>query len=163
MGLIPGREDPLEEEMVTYSSIVAWKIPWTEEPGGQQSMGLQSWTWLCDWAHKLLVQFSSVAQSCSTFCDPMNCSTPGLPLSITNSRSPPKLISIKSVMLSNHLILCRPLLLLPSIFPSIRVFSNESALCISLCPSTLQTSLARKAYSQVIGHIGYNCHYLGSF
>ena len=39
-----GWEDPLEEEMVTYSSIVAWKIPWTEEPGGLQSMGLQSWT-----------------------------------------------------------------------------------------------------------------------
>ena len=51
-------------------------------------------------------------------------------LSITNSRSSPKPISIESVMPSNHLILCHPLLLLPSIFPSIRVFSNESALCI---------------------------------
>ena len=51
-------------------------------------------------------------------------------LSITNSQSPPKPISIESVMPSNHLILCLPLLLLPSIFPSIRVFSNESALCI---------------------------------
>ena len=51
-------------------------------------------------------------------------------LSITNSRSPPKLMSIEWVMPSNHLILCRPLLLLPSIFPSIRVFSNESALHI---------------------------------
>ena len=51
-------------------------------------------------------------------------------LSITNSRSLPKLMSIKSVMLSNNLILCCPLLLLPSIFPSIRVFSNESALRI---------------------------------
>ena len=51
-------------------------------------------------------------------------------LSITNSRSPPKPTSIESVMLSNQFILCRPLLLLPSIFPSIRVFSNESALCI---------------------------------
>ena len=51
--------------------------------------------------------------------------------SITNSWSPPKPISIESVMPSNHLILCHPLLLLPSIFPSIRVFSNESALCIS--------------------------------
>ena len=49
-------------------------------------------------------------------------------LSITNSRSPPKFISIESVMPSNHLILCHPLLLLPSIFPSIRVFSNESTL-----------------------------------
>ena len=51
-------------------------------------------------------------------------------LSITNSWSLPKLMSIKSVMPSNHLILCHPLLLLPSIFPSIRVFSNESALLI---------------------------------
>ena len=51
-------------------------------------------------------------------------------LSITNSRSPPKLMFIESVMPSNHLILCHPLLLLPSIFPSIRVFSNESALHI---------------------------------
>ena len=51
-------------------------------------------------------------------------------LSITSSRSSPKLMSIESVMPSNHLILCRPLLLLPSLFPSIRVFSNESALCI---------------------------------
>ena len=51
-------------------------------------------------------------------------------LSITNSQSPPKPMSIVSVMPSNHLILCCPLLLLPSILPSIRVFSNESALCI---------------------------------
>ena len=51
-------------------------------------------------------------------------------LSFTNSRSLLKLMSITSVMPSNHLILCRPLLLLPSIFPSLRVFSNESVLCI---------------------------------
>ena len=51
-------------------------------------------------------------------------------LSITNSWSPPKPMSIESVMPSNHLILCCPLLLLPSVFPSIRVFSNESVLCI---------------------------------
>jgi len=74
-------------------------------------------------------QFSSVAQSCLTLCDPMNCSTPAS-LSNTNSQSPLKIMSIESVMPSSHLILCRPLLLLPSIFPSIRVFSNELALCI---------------------------------
>ena len=51
-------------------------------------------------------------------------------LSITSSQSLLKLMSIKSVMPSNHLILCHPLLLLPSIFPTIRVFSNESVLCI---------------------------------
>ena len=73
--------------------------------------------------------FSSVAQSCPTLCDLMNRSTPGLP-SITNSRSLPKLMSIELVMPSSHLILCRPLLLLPSIPPSIRVFSNESTLCM---------------------------------
>ena len=60
----------------------------------------------------------------------MNCSMPGLP-SITSSRSPPKPMSIVSVMPSNHLILCHPLLLLPSIFPNIRVFSDESALHIT--------------------------------
>ena len=56
----------------------------------------------------------------------MHCSTPGLPV-ITNSQSLPKLISIESAMPYNHLILCCSLLLLPSIFPSIRVFSNGSA------------------------------------
>ena len=59
----------------------------------------------------------------------MDCSTPGLPV-ITNSRSLPTLMSIELVMPSNHLILCYPLLLLPSIFPSIRVSSNESTLHI---------------------------------
>ena len=72
------------------------------------------------------VQFSSVSQSCPTLCDPMNHSTPGF-LSITNSQSLLKLM-FESMMLSNHLILCRPLLLLPPIPPSIRVFSNESSL-----------------------------------
>ena len=73
--------------------------------------------------------FSSVTQSRPTLCDPMNRSTTGS-LSNTKSRSLLKLMSIESVMPSNHLILCCPLLLLPLIFPSIRVFSNESALCI---------------------------------
>ena len=76
-----------------------------------------------------LVQFSSVAQSCPTLCDPMDCSTPGFP-AITNSRSLLKFTSMETVMPSNHLVLCHPLLLPPSSFPSIRVFSNESALCI---------------------------------
>ena len=74
-------------------------------------------------------QFSSVPQSHPTPCNPMDCSTPGLP-SITNSRSSPKLISIESVMPSSHLIPCHPLLPPPSIFSSIRVFSNESVLHI---------------------------------
>ena len=74
-------------------------------------------------------QFSLVAQSCPTLSDHINCNTQAS-LSITNSWSPPKLMSIESGMPSNHLILCHPLLLLPSIFPSIRVFSNELALHI---------------------------------
>jgi len=95
----------------------------------------KSRTWQSDWTElnivlfSISVQFSSVAQSCLTLCDPMNCSTPGLP-SITNSWSLPKPMSIESVMPSNHPILCHPLLLLPSIFPTIRAFSNESALHI---------------------------------
>ena len=64
-----------------------------------------------------------------TLCDPMNCSTPGLPVH-HQLRSLFKLMSIESVMPPYHLILCRPRLLPPSIFPSIRVFSNESVLHI---------------------------------
>ena len=79
------------------------------------------------WAGPSSVQFSSATQLCPTLCDPMNHSMPGS-LSITNSWSSLKLMSIKLVMPSSHLILCRPLLLLPSIPPRIRVFSNESTL-----------------------------------
>ena len=75
----------------------------------------------------LSVQFSSVAHSCPTLCDPMNRSTPGLPVH-HQLPSPLKLMSIELVMPFSHLILCRPLLLLPPIPPSIRVFSNESTL-----------------------------------
>ena len=73
-------------------------------------------------------QFSSVTQSCPT-ATPWTVARQAS-LSITNSRSSSRPMSIESVMPTNHLILCRPLLLLPSIFPSIRVFSNESALRI---------------------------------
>ena len=75
----------------------------------------------------LAVQFSSVAQSCLTLCYPRNRSTPGLPVhhqlpEFTQTHAH------QSVMPSSHLILCHPLLLLPPIPPSIRVFSNESTL-----------------------------------
>ena len=99
--------------MATQSGILAWEIPWTEEPGGLQSMGLQNQT-----------QFSSV-QSLShvqLFVTPWTAAYQAS-LSITKSRSLLKLMSIESVMPSNHLILCRPLLLSPSIFPSIRVLN----------------------------------------
>ena len=72
-------------------------------------------------------QIRSVTQSCPTLCDPMNRSTPGLPVH-PNSRSSLRFTSIESVMPSSHLILCRPLLLLPPIPPNIRVFYSESTL-----------------------------------
>ena len=76
---------------------------------------------------KNMYQLSSVAQLCLTLCDPMNRSTPGLPV---HHQLPEftQLMSIESMIPSSHLILCRPLLLLPLIPPSIRVFSNESHL-----------------------------------
>ena len=82
-----------------------------------------------------IVQFSSVAQSCPTLCDPMDCRGPHghahqASLSIANSWSSLKLTSIEPVMPSSHPILCHPLLLMPSIFPRIRVFSNGSAIHI---------------------------------
>ena len=70
------REDPLEKEMATHSSILAWRIPWTEEPGGLQSTGLQRVGH--DSNFTILLQFSSVDQLCPTLLDPMNRSTPGL-------------------------------------------------------------------------------------
>ena len=75
---------------------------------------------------QLSVQFSSLAQWRPTICDLMNHRQASL--SITNSRSSFKIMSIKSVIPSSHLILCHPLLLLPPITPSIRVFSNKSTL-----------------------------------
>ena len=136
-------KDAPEKGMAIHSSILAWRIPRTEEPGGLQSMGSQrvrhNWltlsllmhdkasTW-CYWS-SFLLQFSSV-QSLSLvwlFATPWIAARQAS-LSITNSRSLLKLMSIESVMPSSHLILCRPLLLLPPILPSIRVFSNESAL-----------------------------------
>ena len=95
-------------------------------------------------------EFSSVAQSCLSLCDRTTVACQAS-LSVTNSRSLLKLMSIELVMPTNHLILCRPLLLLPSIFPSIRVFSNDSTLCIrspkywsfsfSISPSTEHSGL----------------------
>ena len=71
---------------------------------------------------------SSVAQSCLTLCDSMNCSTPGLPVHHQLPEFTQTQVSIESVMPSSHLILGRPLVLLPPIPPSIRVFSNEPTL-----------------------------------
>ena len=76
-------------------------------------------------SHTYTIQFSSVAQLCTTLCNPMNSSKPGLPV----YHQLPEFTSIKSVIPSSHFILCRPLLL-PWILPSIRDFSNESTLHI---------------------------------
>ena len=171
--------------MATHSTILAWKIPWTEEPGGLWSMGLQrvghdwasnttqllklikeiqnkpsywsckslSWMrmaamhwlevsfshsqsqcllpWFQSWdmeqhnsVSENLRQFSSVIQLCLTLCKPMDCSTPGFP--VHHHLSELAQTHVHQVIPSNHLILCLSLLLLPSILPSIRVFSNES-------------------------------------
>ena len=96
------------------------------------------------------VQFSSVTQSCPTLCDPMDCSTPCFPV----HHQLPELAQThvhRVSMPSNHLILCHPLLLPPSIFPNIRVFSNESVLhfrwpkywsfSFSICPSNEHSGL----------------------
>ena len=80
-------------------------------------------------------------------------------LSITNSQSPPKLLSIELVMPSNHLILCYPLLLLPSIFPSIRIFSNESALHIRW-PKNWSFSFSISPSSEHLGLISFRMDWL---
>ena len=98
---------------------------------GSQRVG-HDWATELNWTEFLrgtFPQFSPVTQSCPTLGDPMDCSTPGFPVH-HQLLEPAQLMSIESVIPSNHLILCHPLFLLPSIFPSIRVFSNESVLPI---------------------------------
>ena len=94
---------------------------------------VDSWCfrWIAKWFCfvYISVQFNSVTKSCRLFVTPWTAACQAS-LSITNSWRLPKLKSVEWVMPSNHLILCRSLLLLPSIFPGIRVFSNESVLCI---------------------------------
>ena len=75
-------------------------------------------------------------------------------LSITNSQSLLKLMPIESEMPSNHLVLCHPLLLLPSIFPSIRVFSSESALCIRW-PKYWSSSFSISPFNKYLGLISF--------
>ena len=110
----------MEEEMAPHSSILAWKILWTEEPGRMQVSSVQSLSRV-----RLFATPWTAARQAS--------------LSITNSPSLLKLTSIQSVMPSNHLILCCPLLLLPSIFPSIRVFSSQSVLRIRMAKESDRT------------------------
>ena len=104
------------------------------------------------------VQFSSVTQSSPTLCDPMNHSMQAS-LSITNSQSLLKLMSIELVMPSSHLILCCPLLLLPSILPSIRVFSSESTLHIRW-PNYWSFSFSISPSSEYSGLISFKMDWL---
>ena len=128
-----GQEDPLEKEMATHSSILAGKVSWTEVSGRLQSMGSQRVRH--NWAHthtQISDRFSSVhLLSRVPFATPWIAACQAS-LSITNPRSSLRLMSIESVIPSSHLILCHPLLLLPPIPPSIRVFSNESTLRMRL-------------------------------
>ena len=118
--------------MATHSSVLAWRIPGTEEPGRLPSLGSHRVGHdRSDLAAAAAVQFSSVRPlSCVWFFATPWTAARQASLSIINSWSLFKLMSIESVMPSSHLILCHPLLLLPPIPPSIRVFSNESALHI---------------------------------
>ena len=97
-----GWEEPLEKAMATHSSSLAWKIPWTEEPGGLQSMGLQRVRH--DFTTTLLETPWTAAHQAS--------------LSITNSLSLLKLMSFVSLMPSNHLTLCCPFSSCPQSFPA---------------------------------------------
>ena len=140
------------------SSIPSWRIPWTEEPGGLQSMRSQRVGHNC--ATNFHFQFSSV-QSLSrvrlfviTWTAARRAS-----LSITSSQSLLKLMSIESVMPSNHLILCHPLLFPPSIFPSIRVFSNESVLHIRW-PKYRSFSFSISPSSEYSGLISFRMDWL---
>ena len=108
--------------------------------------------------YQSLLFFSSVAQSCPTLCDPKDCSTPGLPV----HHQLPELAQTHVhwlVMPSNHLILCHPLLLLPSIFPSIRVFSNESVLPIRW-PKYWNFSFSINSSSEHSGLISFRVDWL---
>ena len=142
-----GGKDPLEEEIAIHSSILAWKTSWTEEPVQATVHGitkshtrLNTYTapdncillpLLSSWSVYILKCISSVSSLSRVwfFVTPWTVA-PQASLPITNSQGLLKLMSIELVMPSNRLILCRPLLLLPSIFSSIRVFSNESVLHI---------------------------------
>ena len=95
----------------------------------------------------------SVAKSCPTLCNPVDCSKPGF-LSFTIFRSLLKLMSIDFVILSNHLIFCCPLLLLPSVFPSVRAFFTESALCI-IWPKHWEFQVQHKSFSEYSGLISF--------
>ena len=102
-----------------------------------------------------MIQFSSVTQACPTLCDPMNLSSPGLPV----HHQLPESTQTMSVMPSNCLILCRPLLLLPPIPPSIRVFSNQSTLRMR-CPKYWSFSFSISPSNEHPGLLSFRMDWL---
>ena len=106
-------------------------------------------------------QFSSVSQFCLTLCDPLDSSMSGLSVH-HNSWSLLKLMSITSVMPSNHLTLCCPLLLLPSIFPRIMVFSSESMLRIRW-PKYWSFNFSMSPFNEYSGLISFRMDWLDPF
>ena len=106
----------------------------------------------------LTLCYCSVTKLCPMLCDPMDCNTSGFPV-LHYLLQFAQLVSIGSKMPSNHLILCWPLLLLPSIFPSIKVFSNESALCIRW-PKYWSSSSSISSSTQYSGLISFRIDWL---
>ena len=102
-------------------------------------------------------------QSCLTLCHPMDCSTPSFLVHSPSSGACPN-SSMDSVMPSNHLILCHPLLLLPTIFPSIRVFPNELAVCMRCCgmrwPKYWSFNFSTSLSNDYSGLISFRIHLL---
>ena len=133
---------PMEQERKPRKKLMNLRVPYIWQGRQNYTMGKESlfnkWCWK-NWTatrkrmklEHFVIPVSSVHSLSHVllFVTPWTAACQAS-LSITNSQSLPKLMSIESVMPSNHLILCRPLLLLPSIFPSIGVFSNELVLCI---------------------------------
>ena len=133
--MFTGRTDVEAETPILWppdvKSWLIWKDPYAGKDWGQKDKGMTEMAERRRTRDHFLQIFSSVQFSCSVVSDSLQPHVPAAcqaSLSITNSQSPPKPMSIELVMPCNHLILCHPLLFLPSIFPSIRGFSNESAL-----------------------------------
>ena len=122
-GLIPGLGRSLEKGKATHSSILAWRILWTSPWVTKSRTRLSDFPFIFTYGSVQLLSRVRLFATPGTAAHQAS-------LSITNSWSLLKLLSIESVMPSNHLILCHPLLLPLSIFPCIRVFSSESALHI---------------------------------
>ena len=148
---------PAAEAFTPQGSLLKWDLEKTRQ--SEQEFGPHSkifwflafrmtgWHFLLT-LKQILFQFSSVAQLSPILCYPMDCSRPGLPV-LHHLLELAQLVSIKSVKPSNPLIFCHPLLLLPSIFPSFRVFSSELVLRIRL-PNYWSSISLPNEYSRLI-------------